>query len=185
MSSHWLENLSWASQVVLIFVAIVATVAAFVQVRTTKLFELLKYSGITGAKKVSACCLQVKDGERLEAAASDVCASYDILGKIIEYDKFERLWPSYGRYFTNYWARSIVDNHDALESFLRYRRERECPTHTQRSRHSQRLLALRTQSKTRNFKRNNCTVFYLISSRPSVAADSMPLPAWRVGKVAG
>jgi hypothetical protein len=137
MSSHWLENLSWASQVVLIFVATFATVAAFVQVRTTKLFELLKYLESPELRRSRRIVFReiyprkhekwwddVKDGERLEAAASDVCASYDILGKIIEYDKFERLWPSYGRFFTHYWARSIVDNHDALESFLRYRRER-------------------------------------------------------------
>jgi hypothetical protein len=43
MSSHWLESLFWAAQVVLVFVAVCAAVAALVQIRTTKLFELLKY----------------------------------------------------------------------------------------------------------------------------------------------
>jgi hypothetical protein len=57
--------------------------------------------------------------ERLEAAASDVCACYDILGLIIERD-----WLGGYKVFKRYWARSIVDSHDALEQFLHHRRQR-------------------------------------------------------------
>ena len=137
MSWDWLERAFWASGVVLAVVAVFAALAAVWQVRTTKLFELLKYLESLELRKSRRIVFEEirprkhekwwddeKDGSRLKAAASDVCASYDILGKLIEYDKLERICPSYGRFFIKNWARPILDNHEALETFLRYRRER-------------------------------------------------------------
>jgi hypothetical protein len=136
MSNHWLESVFWASQAILAVIALFAALVAFSQVRTTKLFEILKYLESPELRKSRRKVFKEiyprrrepwwnddKDGN-LESAASDVCASYDILGKIIEFDRVERILPSYGRFFTRHWARSILDNHDALENFLAYRRER-------------------------------------------------------------
>jgi hypothetical protein len=139
MSPHFLESAYWISQIVLAIVAIGAAVAAFVQIRTYKLFELLKYlesPEIRSARRTVIREIYLrrnedwwtspKDGERLERAASDVCASYDILGRMIEFDRLERVYPSggYANFFRRHWARSIVDNHDALDRFLTYRRQR-------------------------------------------------------------
>jgi hypothetical protein len=59
-----------------------------------------------------------KDADRPEAAASDVCAAYDVLTKMVKFDRM-----GYGRFFESHWERSIVGNHDALDGFLRYRRQ--------------------------------------------------------------
>jgi hypothetical protein len=140
VSTHFLENAYWISQVVLAVVAICAALFAFAQIRTFKLFELLKYLESSEIRKARRIVIREiyprKDqdwwedstnGDRLESAASDVCASYDILGRMIEFDGLERKFlprGGYGTFFKRHWARSIVDNHDALERFLRYRRQR-------------------------------------------------------------
>jgi hypothetical protein len=139
MSAKVLENAYWISQIGLALVALFAAVAAFAQVRTIRLFELLKYlesSEIRKARRVvfreiyprkdQDWWLDKENGERWESAASDVCASYDILGRIIQFDRLDRILPrgGYGTFFKRHWSRSIVDNYDALEHFLEYRRQR-------------------------------------------------------------
>jgi hypothetical protein len=137
MSMHALENAYWISQVWIALVATAAAVFAYiqirahnVQVRDYKLFEMLKYlesQDIRHSRRTVLRNIYPRkqeewwiDNEDLESAASDVCASYDILGRMIEAD------PSgaYRKFFAHHWARSIVDNHDALEGFLRFRRQR-------------------------------------------------------------
>jgi hypothetical protein len=137
MSMHDRENAYWISQVWIALVATAAAVFAYiqirahnVQVRDYKLFEMLKYlesQDIRRSRRIVMRKIYPRkldewwtDDEDLESAASDVCASYDILGRMIEAD------PSgaYREFFAHHWARSIVDNHDALEGFLRFRRQR-------------------------------------------------------------
>ena len=43
MSNHWLENASWAAQIVLAVIALLAAIFTYAQVRAFKLFEMLKY----------------------------------------------------------------------------------------------------------------------------------------------
>jgi hypothetical protein len=128
MSKNWLENASWAAQIVLAIIAVLAAIFAFAQIRAFKLFEMLKYIEAREVRKSRRIVLRKifprKDeewwnDEELESAASDVCASYDILGLVIEND------PRGGyEIFEHYWARSILDTHVALEGFLRHRRLR-------------------------------------------------------------
>ena len=128
MSNNWLENASWAAQIVLAVIALLAAIFAYAQVRAFKLFEMLKYIELQEVRKSRRIVLRKIflrrdeewwNDEELESAASDVCASYDILGLVIEndprggYDLFER-----------YWARSILDTHAVLEGFLHHRRLR-------------------------------------------------------------
>ncbi|HEX3937303.1 MAG TPA: hypothetical protein VHX43_07335 [Xanthobacteraceae bacterium] len=128
MSTPRLESAYWIAQIALALVAFVAAIAAFAQIRTFKLFEMLKFIESQQIRKSRRTVLNKivlqKDEEwwndaELEAAASDVCASYDILGLVIENDRL----GGYG-IFERYWARSIVDTHEALERFLVHRRER-------------------------------------------------------------
>jgi hypothetical protein len=136
MSMYVLENAYWISQV---WIALVATAAARfayiqirahnVQVRDYKLFEMLKYlesQDIRHSRRIVFRDIYPRKQEEwwtndvLESAASDVCASYDILGRMIEADSS----GEYRKFFARHWARSILDNHDALEGFLRFRRQR-------------------------------------------------------------
>jgi hypothetical protein len=137
MSKNFLENAYWISQVVLAVIATIAAFAAFVQIRTFKLFEMLKYMESLQLRNSRRIVLREiykrrgeewwndpADGDRLESAASDVCASYDVLGRMIEFDSLERVFPigGYGAFFRKFWARSIVQNHEALKVFLTHRR---------------------------------------------------------------
>jgi hypothetical protein len=56
--------------------------------------------------------------DRLEAAASDVCAAYDILGRLIEADWFERLSIRGYSEFFQHCDYGISMTHDALPAFL-------------------------------------------------------------------
>jgi hypothetical protein len=133
-----LEKAYYWSQIFLTVIALFALVAALIQLRTFKLMELLKFleaSDIRAARRTVVREISkrddewwkdVKDGDRLEKAAAQVCAAYDILGRMIEFDRIDH-WirlGSYGRFFQRHWARSILDNHAALERFLAYRQQR-------------------------------------------------------------
>jgi hypothetical protein len=132
MSEHWLEDLFWISQIVLMLIALCAAIAAFYQIRVSKRLEMLKYLESPEIRKSRRIVMreiqEQKDedwwndkekGERWEAAATDVCVNYDILARMIKFDRF-----GYGRFFQDNWARSIVENHDILDRFLGYRRTR-------------------------------------------------------------
>lgn len=143
MSDHWLESVFWASQAILTLVAVLAAFAAFSQIRTFKLFEMLKFIEAPPIRQSRRIVLREiypqKDevwwnDERLEAAASDVCSNYDILGLMIERDCL----GGYG-VFERYWARSILDTHEALERFIHHRRERNSGAYTAFSRLAERV----------------------------------------------
>lgn len=135
---HWLEIVYWISQVILTLVAIVAATGAFLQLRTYKLFEILKWLEDPEKKKARRIVIrqigergdeqwwmeESPEVEELERAAANVCAHYEIVGLIIEHDGLERFWPSYGAFFKRHWARSIVDCYNVLTPFLKYRRTR-------------------------------------------------------------
>src|SRR5580692_12660386 len=87
-----LERGYYLAQIILLFVAIVAATAGFVQVRTIRLFELLKFleeSSVRSARRL--IFKEVKPGDtekwwethpKLDEAASTVCATYDIVSHL-------------------------------------------------------------------------------------------------------
>jgi hypothetical protein len=141
MSDHWLESISWASQGVLAIVAIIAAVAAFLQLRAFKLLELLKLLESTDLRKDRRTVLKEIKGrtdhwwnkhersEEWEAAASNVCAWYDILALMIKHDHLDRVWSGYGSFFAKYWKRSILDCREALKPYIEYRRDKKQNPH--------------------------------------------------------
>jgi hypothetical protein len=62
--------------------------------------------------------------DNLEAAASDVCAAYDILGLMIEADWVERLSIKGYSEFFQHWDYSILRTHEELKSFIEARRKK-------------------------------------------------------------
>jgi hypothetical protein len=104
------------------------------QLRRFKRFELLKFLELRDTRAARRVVMREiaertdawwerkdLDGDRLEAAASDVCASYDILARMIE----RRKWicgKRHEAFFRRHWARSIVRTNDALSKFLAHRR---------------------------------------------------------------
>jgi hypothetical protein len=55
----------------------------------------------------------------LNRAASTVCAFYDILGIMMQFTGHDRVH----KFFVRHWANSIVNNYDAVATYIRYRRE--------------------------------------------------------------
>lgn len=127
------EILSWWSQIVLATIALLAAIVAYLQLRAYKLLEMLKLVEDLEIRAARRTVLKElpklkraewwddsDEGKRLEQDAADVCASYDILGLMIENDK---LGGGYGSFFEKYWAHSIVSCHEELQEYLRYRRQ--------------------------------------------------------------
>ncbi|MFZ0693246.1 MAG: hypothetical protein WAN51_03705, partial [Alphaproteobacteria bacterium] len=114
---QWLQRFYWGSQIGLFLVAVIAAFAAFIQVRTYKLFELLKFLESPDfrrsrrivvreiAKRTGEWWNDKEHGEHFEEAASHVCAAYDILGRMIEFDRLERIFPKSGdgAFFRRFW----------------------------------------------------------------------------------
>jgi hypothetical protein len=133
-----LQHVAWGSQIVLMAIAFCAALAAIQQLRSYKLFELLKFlesEHFRNSRRVvlreiynrksEDWWLDPKEGARLAEAASNVSAGYDILARMIEYDNSgvsRYIYGSYGNFFRTHWARSIITNHDALKNFLKHRR---------------------------------------------------------------
>jgi hypothetical protein len=109
---------------------------AYSNLKTYKLFELIKSVEAPHVRQARHIVFHEirprkhekwwedqKDGQRWEEAASTVCASYDVVATIGEYEK--RLWmlPRHYQFFARHYARSIIWAHDALENYLNHRRE--------------------------------------------------------------
>jgi len=122
--------------IILALIAFFAAYAAFRQLQTYKLFEILKFlerPEFRAARRIVLreiyprkdvdWWLDPQNGDQWEGSGSEVCASYDILARMIEYDRLGPFRPNYGSFFRRYWARSIIQNHDALERFLVHRRK--------------------------------------------------------------
>jgi hypothetical protein len=132
----WLPRLYYVSQIGLMFIALGAAIAAFRQIRTFKLFEILRFIEAPDFRKARRVVIQKiepqkaeawwesEDASALEEAASIVCASYDVIGRLMEYDGVSGYFPRRGlwSFFREHWAASIVRTHDALLGFLELRR---------------------------------------------------------------
>jgi hypothetical protein len=125
----------WLSQILLSAVALLAACFAFFQLRTYKLLEIMKYIEDEDFRTFRRTVIMeigpightnwwdtMPNAAELEQAAAAVCARYDILGLMIEFDKIDRWVPGgYGKFFTRDWAESIIRTHDALENYIAYR----------------------------------------------------------------
>ncbi len=118
-----LEEASWLAQIILMVIAVVAAAIAFYQVSTFKLFELLKFleeERFRDARRVVYKHRKSRKNwwdanDKLRAAASTVCASYDIVGHLAR--------GGNRKFFKLYWAYSICWTHEALDGFLKARRK--------------------------------------------------------------
>lgn len=124
----WLQRGYWLVQILLIVVATGAVVAAFRQVGTFKLFELLKYMERPELLEARLVVLleinQVKgtewwDDARLVTAASVLAAAYDHLGCILRFSGM----GTTGRFFLDRWGEGAIITHEIMAGFLKFRRE--------------------------------------------------------------
>jgi hypothetical protein len=132
----WLQRLYYISQIVLMLIAAIAALAAFSQARAFKLFEILKYIEAPDFRRARRIVIRKlepqrhlpwwegEDADSWEEAASTVCAAYDVIGRLMEYDGIRGRFPRRGlwSFFREHWAASIVRTHDALAGFLEHRR---------------------------------------------------------------
>lgn len=135
MEHHPLEVAYWISQtaaaglqLVLVAVAIWAGLAAYRQVNTFKLFEWLKYiqdDNFRSARRIVIREISpIMDTEwwqddRLEMAGATCCASYDILGRMLQFGGSQSLVA----FFIENWGDSIVRTWLILSPFIEHRRE--------------------------------------------------------------
>jgi hypothetical protein len=128
VSAHWLENAYWISECVLVLIAFAAAIAAYMHVRTFKLFELLKFLEEPQIRSARRTVFQKirhrtddwwRTDNDLDEAAAIVCASYDIVARLAR--------GRSRRFLRRQWAYSICWTHEALDGFVRDRR-RDVPT---------------------------------------------------------
>ncbi len=132
----------WISQIVLAVIAVVAAGFAYVQIRTFKLFELLKFvqsKEMVDARRVVRKEIAQKSpsetwwdeaddnkkNRELEACASVASTGYDVLGLYLKSHLLDRFVPgSLTRFFVRHWAASIVDTYDILEPYISARQSK-------------------------------------------------------------
>jgi len=116
---------------------IIAGIAAYRQIYTIELFELLKFveqQELRKARRVIYYEIRAvpagikwwaeKEHEDWEEAAAEVCEFYEILGLIIERSRLAtRFCFGVGWFFTREWSDSIVNAHEALQPYLAHRRD--------------------------------------------------------------
>jgi hypothetical protein len=126
-----MEQAYWLSQVTiplaLIAVAIWAGMAAYKQVNTLKLFEFLKYAHGEDFRHARRVVIQqiepIQDTMwwetdlTLEASASDCCAHYDVLGRVLMFGKEKKLAR-----VLDPWGPSITRTYKILLPFMDVRR---------------------------------------------------------------
>ncbi|MDB5691072.1 MAG: hypothetical protein JWO81_135 [Alphaproteobacteria bacterium] len=131
----FLQRGYYIAQIVLAGIALAAAWLAYLHVRTFKLFEILKYIENDPIRDARRIVIQKIEGQgtaewwletnsKLEAAASKVCSTYDVVGLLVEFEtiKLVMIRPRYWGLFEKYWAVSIYRTHEALRSFLAHRR---------------------------------------------------------------
>jgi hypothetical protein len=108
------------------FTAICAALVAYHQYRSSKLFQLLQFleaptirasrHKLFQSKEITNKDKWWEEKENLELAnaASDICASYDIVWRVAS--------RRHRRFFRRHWAYSICWTHEALKTFLDARR---------------------------------------------------------------
>ncbi len=117
--------------------AFCAALAAYFQIRAVKLLEMLKFIESRDLRLARRKVIRGELGVRtdpwwdtdddLEAAASDVCAAYDILGLMIEADWVEQCSIKGYSEFFQHWDYSVFRTHQELKAFLQVRRGGEYP----------------------------------------------------------
>jgi hypothetical protein len=125
-----LERVYYWSQIVLTVIAFGALLGAFLQIKTSNKFELLKIlesprireaRGLLWRKlrasNASSPHMWWQYDEELEKAAATVCASFDIVGIV------GRRWNR--RFFTRNWAYPVCWTHEALEAYIKHRSEEQ------------------------------------------------------------
>ena len=131
---HLLEQINLVAQiassiiqVVLLGVAVWAGIAAYRQLGSFKLFELLKFTQDETFRAARRCVIQeigpkaTTDwwtDKQLEVQASTCCGSYDVLAKTLQFEAPTRVT----KFFTEHWAASIVRTYSILEPFIMQRR---------------------------------------------------------------
>ena len=127
-----LEEFYWLAQIGLFFLAVIAAAAAWRQLRTTRLFELLRHIERPDVRKARRIVMTEIKGSNVpdwwdkkpewEEAAATVCAFYDHLGLVIQFDRHCGQIDRVGKFFVEHWAGSICPLHKELKTYLPYRR---------------------------------------------------------------
>jgi hypothetical protein len=133
VSDHWLESVSWLAQIGVLLVALGAAYFGFQQLRSYKIFEMIKYiedEEFRTLRRIVIMDIPLlnykhwwgghdEHTKTLEKAAAAVCTRYDILGLMIESDTLDK---GFGDFFTKNWADSIIHSHNVLQGYLDHRR---------------------------------------------------------------
>lgn len=124
-----LQDWYFIAQILLTVIAIFAAAFAFHQTQTMRLSELLRMLESKEAREARAHIYRelVKNGPRadnwwdsdinLEAAASLVCGTYDIVGILAKGENRTLI--------TKYWSHSITWTFDALDAYIKQRRKND------------------------------------------------------------
>lgn len=132
---QWLQRVYWGSQITLAIIALGALVVAWTQLNTFKLIELLKHIEQANVREGRADVLlkiqHLKGTEwwsddQLRDAASRVASSYDHVGSVFRYSagfRYLGRLDHVGRFFVERWGAALVLTHDAMQEFLRHRRQ--------------------------------------------------------------
>jgi len=126
--AYWISQIAAAiAQCLLILITVWAGFVAYSQATAFKLFELLKYAqdeNFRESRRVVIREIGPKKGtdwwrdERLENMASNCCAHYDVLGRVLLISGKR----SMGRFFATNWADSIIRTYEILDNFMETRR---------------------------------------------------------------
>jgi len=159
-----LETAYWISQIVLVAIVLIGAIVAYWQVSAIKLFELLKFveqEEFRKARRVVYFEIRVAPSREnwwedsvhddWENAAARVCAPYDILGLIIARSRLAACFSFYNgveRIFLRQWSNSIVMTYEALQTYVKYRRDTQPNAYREYTRLYYRAILARCHSRT-------------------------------------
>jgi hypothetical protein len=127
MLDSLLERAYWISQITLPLIAVGAAWIAIKQVRSIRLFELMKHiedPRVREAREIVMMQVPKWKGkdwwtdDQLREAATTLASAYDHLGSLLHFEGMGRV----GRFFVDRWGEGIVRTHIALDDYLTYRR---------------------------------------------------------------
>ncbi len=138
MSEHPLETIYWIAQILLFIVAGAAAYGGILQLQAYKLFEIIKFVDDKEFREARGVVVNEigpvretrwweggHEANHMRLAAYTVCSKYDSLQLLFEFDAMDRLLggAGYKRFFVTNWSVSIIPTREALEGFIRWRRE--------------------------------------------------------------
>lgn len=141
----WLERLAWIALISLPFLAIWGgrlawqglqaalqqSDAAFEETQTARLFKILNHiaeQDVRDARHVVMTKIRLQEEEgknwwesddNLHSAAAKLCASYDDVAGVINFDESDRV----GQYFLETWGEDLIRAHTILQRFLDFRQK--------------------------------------------------------------